>query len=62
MIKLIKDVQKKADTANQKDLQATVSDLEKLSKKGKVLSLERCKDKLLDAALAVKKVQKTLKK
>lgn len=62
MIKLIKDVQKKADTANQKDLQATLSDLEKLSKKGKALSLESCKDKLLDAALAVKKVQKTLKK
>ena len=62
MVKLIKDVQKKADTANQKDLQATLSDLEKLSKKGKALSLESCKDKLLDAALAVKKVQKTLKK
>ena len=62
MVTLVKDVKKKADTANQKDLQATLSDLEKLSKKGKALSLESCKDKLLDAALAVKKVQKTLKK
>ena len=62
MIKLIKDVQKNADNANKKDLQSALTDLEKLSKKGKALSLESCKDKLLDAALAVKKVQKTLKK
>lgn len=62
MIKVIKDVKKQADSAGQKILGAALAELEKLSKKGTSLNLESCKDTLLDAALAVKKVQKGAKK
>ena len=62
MIKLIKGVQKKADSASQKEVQSALSELEKNSKKGNKLSLESCKGKLLDAALALKKVEKQNKK
>ena len=62
MIKVIKDVKKTADNAGQKSLEPALAELEKLSKKGSKLSLESCKDTLLDAALSVKKVQKASKK
>ena len=62
MIKLIKDVKGKAGNASQKALQPSLSELEKVSRKGNKLSLETCKDTLLDAALALKKVQKSLQK
>ena len=62
MIKVIKDVKKTADNAGQKSLEPALAELEKLSKKGSKLSLESCKDTLLDAALSVKKVQKAAKK
>ena len=62
MVKVIKDVKKQADSAGQKILGAALAELEKLSKKGTSLNLESCKDTLLDAALAVKKVQKGAKK
>eukprot|EP00435_Cladocopium_sp_Y103_P018491 s374_g4.t1 len=61
MIKVIKDVKKTAGGAGQKALTPALEELEKLSKKGKKLSIESCKDILLDAALAVKKVQKSSK-
>ena len=61
MIKVIKDVKKQADSAGQKILGAALAELEKLSKKGTSLNLESCKDTLLDAVLAVKKVQKGAK-
>lgn len=62
MTKVIKDVKKQADSAGQKILGAALAELEKLSKKGTSLNLESCKDTLLDAVLAVKKVQKGAKK
>ena len=62
MIKLIKDVKGTAGNASQKALQPSLSELEKVSRKGNKLSLETCKDTLLDAALALKKVQKGLQK
>lgn len=62
MIKLIKDVKGTAGNASQKALQPSLSELEKVSRKGNKLSLETCKDTLLDAALALEKVQKGLQK
>ena len=62
MIKVIKGVKKQADSEGQKTLGAALAELEKLSKKGTNLNLESCKDTLLDAALAMKKVQKGAKK
>ena len=59
MVKLLKKVKKEQGTAKGKQLDDTLSALQKLEKQGAKLKVEDAKNKLFDAAIQLKKLKKT---
>ncbi len=58
MVKLLKKVKTEQGTAKGKELDATLSALQKLEKQGAKVKVEEAKNKLFDAAIQLKKLKK----
>ena len=58
MVKLLKKVKKEQGTAKGKELDETLAALQKLEKQGAKVKVEDAKNKLLDAAIQLKKLKK----